>query len=39
MNIPFIHLDDLIISKISTGRLKAEADVDMLQKIIQIGKK
>jgi len=31
--IPFLHLDHLIISKMSTGRLKDLADVEELQKI------
>lgn len=29
--IPFINLDDLILSKISTGRMKDKADVEQLQ--------
>ncbi|MEJ5995428.1 DUF6036 family nucleotidyltransferase [Pedobacter sp. Du54] len=31
--IPFLHLDDLIRSKINTGRLKDKADIEELQKI------
>ena len=31
--IPFLHLDDLIQSKINTGRLKDKADIEELQKI------
>jgi len=31
--IPFLHLDDLILSKINTGRSKDKADIDMLQLI------
>ncbi len=31
--IPFLHLDDLIRSKINTGRSKDKADVEELQKI------
>ncbi len=33
LNIPFLHLDDLILSKINTGRPKDKADIDMLQLI------
>lgn len=33
INIPFIHLNDLIISKFNTGRIKDKADIDQLQKI------
>lgn len=32
-NIPFIHFDDLVISKFNTGRTKDKADVEELQKI------
>jgi uncharacterized nucleotidyltransferase DUF6036 len=31
--IPFLHLDDLVLSKINTGRPKDKADIDMLQLI------
>lgn len=31
--IPFLHLEDLIRSKINTGRLKDKADIEELQKI------
>jgi predicted nucleotidyltransferase len=31
--IPFLHLDDLVLSKINTGRSQDKADIDMLQKI------
>lgn len=31
--IPFLHLDDLIRSKINTGRLKDKADIEELQRI------
>jgi hypothetical protein len=31
--IPFLHLNDLILSKINTGRLKDVADVEALQQI------
>jgi predicted nucleotidyltransferase len=31
--IPFIHLNDLIISKFNTGRTKDQADIEQLQKI------
>lgn len=33
LEIPFLHLDDLIRSKINTGRLKDKADIEELQKI------
>ena len=33
MKIPFLHLNDLILSKINTGRPKDKADVDMLQRV------
>ena len=33
LKIPFLHLDDLIRSKINTGRLKDKADIEELQKI------
>ena len=36
LNIPFIHLNHLIISKIGTGRPKDSIDIDQLQKISQI---
>lgn len=31
--IPVIHLNDLVLSKINTGRLKDKADIEELQKI------
>lgn len=31
--IPFLHLDDLVLSKINTGRPQDKADIDILQKI------
>ncbi len=33
LQVPFLHLDDLILSKINTGRAKDKADIDMLQQI------
>lgn len=36
LNVPFIHLKHLIISKIGTGRPKDSIDIDQLQKISQI---
>lgn len=33
MKIPFIHLNDLVISKINTGRTKDKGDIEELQKI------
>ena len=33
MKIPFLHLNDLILSKINTGRAKDKADIDMLQQV------
>lgn len=38
ITIPFLHLNDLVLSKFNTGRLKDKADVEELQKIQQ-GKK
>ena len=31
--IPFLHLNDLVLSKMNTGRLKDKADIEMLQQI------
>lgn len=39
MKIPVIHIEDLIISKIATGRLRDKNDIEELQKIMQIRKK
>jgi hypothetical protein len=39
VDIPFIHLNHLIISKITTGRLQDKIDVEELQKIQNIKKK
>lgn len=36
LQVPFIHLKHLIISKIGTGRPKDSIDIDQLQKISQI---
>jgi len=33
IKIPFLHLDDLILSKINTDRPQDKADIEMLQKI------
>ena len=33
IEIPFLHLNDLVLSKFNTGRLKDKADVEELQKI------
>ncbi len=32
--LPFIHINDLVLSKINTNRLKDKADIEELQKII-----
>lgn len=39
LKVPFMHLDHLVLSKISTGRLKDQADVEQLQKIKNFRKK
>lgn len=39
LSIPFIHLNDLVLSKINTGRLKDQADIEELQKIQTLQKK
>jgi len=36
--IPFLHLNHLIVSKMSTGRLKDLADVEELQKVQRLSK-
>ena len=33
LKIPFLHLDDLVLSKFNTGRLKDKADIEELQQI------
>lgn len=33
VKIPFIHLNDLVLSKMNTGRAKDKADIEELQKI------
>ncbi|MBL7889646.1 MAG: nucleotidyltransferase [Bacteroidia bacterium] len=38
IKIPFIHLNELIISKISSGRTKDKLDVEQLQKIRSLRK-
>lgn len=35
IQIPFLHINHLILSKLSTGRIKDQADVEELQKIRQ----
>lgn len=35
IRIPFLHLHHLILSKLSTGRLKDQADVEELQKVMR----
>ena len=37
-DIPFLSLDDLIISKMNAGRLQDMADIEKLQKVIQLKK-
>ena len=37
--VPILHLDDLILSKITSNRAKDKADVEELQKIMQLKKK
>ena len=37
--IPFLHLNDLVLSKMNTGRLKDKADIEMLQQIANASKK
>jgi hypothetical protein len=37
--IPFLHLDHLILSKITSSRLKDKMDVEELQKIMRLKKK
>jgi hypothetical protein len=39
IDIPFIHLNHLILSKISTSRMQDKIDVEKLQKIQQLKKK
>ena len=39
LNIPFINIRELILSKMNTGRKKDEADVEELQKIISLNPK
>jgi len=33
--LPFVHYNDLVLMKMTTGRLKDQADVEELQKIQQ----
>lgn len=35
LNIPFLHLNHLILSKLNTGRPQDKADIEMLQKILK----
>jgi predicted nucleotidyltransferase len=37
LQLPFIHVNQLILSKINTGRAKDKADVEELQKILKRG--
>ncbi len=39
MIIPFLHLNDLVLSKLNTGRLKDRADVEALQNVEKERKK
>jgi hypothetical protein len=39
ISIPFLHLDHLILSKITSSRLKDKMDVEELQKIMRLKKK
>jgi predicted nucleotidyltransferase len=39
LDIHFIHLDHLVISKITTGRSKDKIDIETLQKIQQLKKR
>ncbi len=36
MPIPFLHLNHLILSKINTGRLKDQADIEKLQQVQRV---
>jgi len=36
--VPVLHLDDLIVNKLISGRAKDKADVEELQKIIKLKK-
>jgi len=33
LKIPFLHLNDLVLSKMNTGRAKDKADIEMLQQV------
>ena len=33
LSVPFLHLNDLVLSKMNTGRQKDKADIEMLQKL------
>lgn len=35
ITVPFLHLNDLVLSKMNTGRPKDKADIDMLQQLKQ----
>lgn len=39
LSVPFVHFNDLVLSKINTGRAKDKADIEELQKIRSIEKK
>jgi len=38
LSVPVLHLDDLIVSKLLSGRTKDKADVEELQKIMRLKK-
>ncbi|MDZ4752460.1 MAG: nucleotidyltransferase [Flavobacteriales bacterium] len=38
LKVPFLHINHLILSKMSTGRIKDKADIEELQKIIRLMK-
>ena len=39
LQVPFIHINHLVLAKINTGRAKDKGDIDELQKILQLKKK
>ena len=39
LTVPILHLDDLIVNKLLSGRTKDKADVEELQKIMRLKKK
>lgn len=38
LNMPILHINHLILSKLTTGRIKDKADIEELQKIIRLMK-